>query len=75
MAVPYTTVALLGPRGQVVAQRRLTHHDGTAGTGGTGGDTEPGRILANAAEGLGALLAALGVVEDHAPNPQGAAAS
>ena len=57
VAVPYTTVALLGLRGQVVAQRRLTHHDGTAGTGdGTG----PGRILANAAQGLGALLAARG---------------
>jgi predicted NBD/HSP70 family sugar kinase len=49
VAVPYTTVALLGLRGQVVAQRRLPHRDGA---------TEPGRILANAAEGLGALLAA-----------------
>ncbi|WP_329314177.1 ROK family protein [Streptomyces sp. NBC_01262] len=49
VAVPYTTVALLGLRGQVVAQRRLTHRDGA---------TEPGRILARAAEGLGALRAA-----------------
>ncbi|MFE9834786.1 ROK family protein [Streptomyces sp. NPDC005551] len=46
VAVPYTTVALLDLRGRVVAERRL-RHDGT----------EPGRVLANAAEGLGALLA------------------
>jgi predicted NBD/HSP70 family sugar kinase len=51
VAVPYTTVALLDPRGRVVSQRRLDHdhleHDGT----------EPGRLLSRAADGLGALLA------------------
>jgi predicted NBD/HSP70 family sugar kinase len=47
VAVPYTTVALLDLRGRVVAERRLSHD------GGTG----PGRVLARAAEGLGALLA------------------
>jgi predicted NBD/HSP70 family sugar kinase len=51
VAVPYTTVALLDPRGRVVSQRRLNHdrleHDGT----------EPGRLLSRAADGLGALLA------------------
>jgi predicted NBD/HSP70 family sugar kinase len=46
VAVPYTTVALLDLRGQVVEQRRLPH-DGT----------EPCRVLARAAEGLDALLA------------------
>ncbi|MEU1625031.1 ROK family protein [Streptomyces sp. NPDC020096] len=46
VAVPYTTVALLDLRGRVVAQQRRDH-DGT----------EPGRILARTAEGLGALLA------------------
>lgn len=47
MAVPYTTVALLDLRGRVVAERELSHSGGT----------EPGRVLANAADGLGALLA------------------
>ncbi|MGW1864740.1 ROK family protein [Streptomyces mauvecolor] len=47
VAVPYTTVALLDLRGRVVAERRLGHGEGT----------EPGRVLANAADGLGALLA------------------
>ncbi|CAG6391904.1 ROK family protein [Streptomyces cocklensis] len=47
VAVPYTTVALLDLRGRVVEERRLSH-DGT----------EPGRLLARAADGLGALLAA-----------------
>lgn len=51
VAVPYTTVALLDLRGRVLAQRRL-RHDGT----------EPGRVLARAAEGLGELLAG------HAPD-------
>ncbi|MEV6041898.1 ROK family transcriptional regulator [Streptomyces xanthochromogenes] len=46
VAVPYTSVALLDLRGRVVAERRLGHDEGT----------EPGRILANAARGLGALL-------------------
>lgn len=47
VAVPYTTVALLDLRGRVVAERELSHSGGT----------EPGRVLANAADGLGALLA------------------
>ncbi|MFI6689542.1 ROK family protein [Streptomyces sp. NPDC050485] len=47
VAVPYTTVALLDLRGRVVVERRLGHGEGT----------EPGRVLANAADGLGALLA------------------
>ncbi|MFF3306924.1 ROK family protein [Streptomyces sp. NPDC002952] len=47
VAVPYTTVALLDLRGRVVAERRLDH-EGTA----------PERLLANAADGLDALLAA-----------------
>jgi predicted NBD/HSP70 family sugar kinase len=46
VAVPYTTVALLDLRGRVVAERRLRHEL-----------TEPSRVLARAAEGLGALLA------------------
>lgn len=46
VAVPYTTVALLDLRGRVVAERRLGHKA-----------TEPSRVLARAAEGLGALLA------------------
>ncbi|MET7593799.1 ROK family protein [Streptomyces sp. NPDC004082] len=46
VAVPYTTVALLDLRGRVVAERRLDH-EGTA----------PERLLANAADGLDALLA------------------
>lgn len=46
VAVPYTTVALLDLRGQVVAERRLKHDL-----------TEPARVLARAADGLGALLA------------------
>ncbi|MGW2818296.1 ROK family protein [Streptomyces sp. NPDC001415] len=50
VAVPYTTVALLDLRGRVIAERRLGH----------GGSTEPGRVLGNAADGLGALLAAAG---------------
>ncbi|MFJ3226875.1 ROK family protein [Streptomyces sp. NPDC086783] len=47
VAVPYTTVALLDLRGRVVAERRLDH-EGTA----------PERVLANATDGLDALLAA-----------------
>lgn len=47
VAVPYTTVALLDLRGRVVAERRLGHDGGT----------EPGRVLANAASHLNALLA------------------
>ncbi|MFI1362286.1 ROK family protein [Streptomyces griseochromogenes] len=46
VAVPYTTVALLDLRGRVVAERRLAHER-----------TDPGRVLARAAEGLAALLA------------------
>ncbi|MFF4268860.1 ROK family protein [Streptomyces sp. NPDC001536] len=46
VAVPYTTVALLDLRGRVVASRELKHE----------GVTEPGRVLARAADGLGALL-------------------
>ncbi|WP_240982526.1 ROK family protein [Streptomyces sp. S3(2020)] len=48
VAVPYTTVALLDLRGRVVASRELKHE----------GVTEPGQVLARAADGLGALLAA-----------------
>ncbi|MFD3839627.1 ROK family protein [Streptomyces sp. NPDC058642] len=48
VAVPHTTVALLDLRGRVVASRELKHEGGT----------EPGRVLARAADGLGALLAA-----------------
>ncbi|MCT9090738.1 ROK family protein [Streptomyces sp. ASQP_92] len=48
VAVPHTSVALLDLRGRVVAERRLGHD---AGTG-------PDRVLANAADGLGALLRA-----------------
>ncbi|MFD8236817.1 ROK family protein [Streptomyces sp. NPDC059696] len=48
VAVPYTTVALLDLRGRVVARREVKH---------TG--TEPGRVLARAADGLAALLAGL----------------
>ncbi|KKD06614.1 ROK family protein [Streptomyces sp. WM6386] len=47
VAVPHTTVALLDLRGRVVASRELRHE----------GVTEPGRVLARAADGLGALLA------------------
>ncbi|MER5749925.1 ROK family transcriptional regulator [Streptomyces sp. NPDC002088] len=46
VAVPYTTVALLDLRGRVVAERRLKHER-----------TDPGWVLARAADGLGALLA------------------
>lgn len=46
VAVPHTTVALLDLRGRVVASRELGHEDGT----------DPGRVLARAADGLGALL-------------------
>ncbi|MCX5334084.1 ROK family protein [Streptomyces sp. NBC_00140] len=46
VAVPHTTVALLDLRGRVVASRELKHE----------GVTEPGRVLARAADGLGALL-------------------
>ncbi|MFB0617467.1 ROK family protein [Streptomyces sp. AGS-58] len=46
VAVPYTTVALLDLRGRVVARRELKHEH-----------TDPGRVLARAAEGLAALLA------------------
>ncbi|MFF1295527.1 MULTISPECIES: ROK family protein [unclassified Streptomyces] len=48
VAVPHTTVALLDLRGRVVASRELKHE----------GVTDPGRVLARAADGLGALLAA-----------------
>ena len=47
VAVPYTTVALLDLRGRVVARRELKHEH-----------TDPGRLLARAADGLAALLAA-----------------
>ncbi|GAA3823853.1 ROK family transcriptional regulator [Streptomyces coacervatus] len=47
VAVPYTTVALLDLRGRVVARRELEHES-----------TDPGAVLARAADGLGALLAA-----------------
>ncbi|OIJ87187.1 sugar kinase [Streptomyces sp. MUSC 14] len=46
VAVPYTTVALLDLRGRVVARRELKHER-----------TEPGPVLARAAEGLAGLLA------------------
>ncbi|MFI6564550.1 ROK family protein [Streptomyces sp. NPDC050534] len=46
VAVPYTTVALLDLRGRVVARRELKHEH-----------TEPGRVLARAADALAALLA------------------
>ncbi|GHJ98879.1 ROK family protein [Streptomyces sp. NPDC003753] len=46
VAVPYTTVALLDLRGRVVAQREVKHER-----------TDPGWVLARAAEGLAALLA------------------
>ncbi|GAA3883764.1 ROK family transcriptional regulator [Streptomyces lacrimifluminis] len=45
VAVSYTTVALLDLRGRVVARRELAHEH-----------TDPGRVLARAAEGLRALL-------------------
>ncbi|MDC0765669.1 ROK family transcriptional regulator [Streptomyces sp. HD] len=48
VAVPYTTVALLDLRGRVVAERELKH----------AGATEPYGVLARAADGLAALLAA-----------------
>lgn len=58
VAVPYTTVALLDLRGRVVAERRLNH-------GEEGGDSDqqapppaPAQVLADAASGLRALLAA-----------------
>ncbi|MFJ8943381.1 ROK family protein [Streptomyces sp. NPDC102395] len=50
VAVPYTTVALLNLRGRVVARREL-RHEGREGT-------EPGAVLARAADGLDALLGA-----------------
>ncbi|MGW7527695.1 ROK family protein [Streptomyces sp. NPDC054783] len=46
VAVPYTTVALLDLRGRLVARRELKHER-----------TDPGRVLARAAEGLAGLLA------------------
>ncbi|MFF4542988.1 ROK family protein [Streptomyces sp. NPDC001435] len=46
VAVPYTTVALLDLRGRVLAQRELKHER-----------TDPGWVLARAADGLAALLA------------------
>ncbi|MFI6659376.1 ROK family protein [Streptomyces sp. NPDC050523] len=46
VAVPYTTVALLDLRGRVVARRELKHEH-----------TEPGRVLARAADALAALPA------------------
>ncbi|GAQ68902.1 N-acetylglucosamine repressor [Streptomyces turgidiscabies] len=45
VAVPYTTVALLDLRGRVVARRELKHER-----------TDPGWVLARAADGLRALL-------------------
>jgi predicted NBD/HSP70 family sugar kinase len=45
VAVPYTTVALLDLRGRVLAERRLKHER-----------TDPGWVLARAADGLRALL-------------------
>ncbi|MER7490245.1 ROK family transcriptional regulator [Streptomyces sp. NPDC126497] len=45
VSVPYTTVALLDPRGRVLAERRLRHEG-----------TEPSRVLARAAGALAALL-------------------
>ncbi|MFE1294328.1 ROK family protein [Streptomyces sp. NPDC058731] len=48
IAVPYTTVALLDLRGRVVLRREWKHEG-----------TEPGRVLARAAEGLAALRAAV----------------
>ncbi|MFG2605784.1 ROK family protein [Streptomyces sp. NPDC048514] len=48
VAVPYTTVALLDLRGRVLARRELKH-----------GRTDPGRVLARAAEGLAGLFAAV----------------
>ncbi|MET7699306.1 ROK family protein [Streptomyces sp. NPDC005485] len=47
VAVPYTTVAVLDLRGRVVAERRLSH----------AGRTDPGQVLARAADGLNSLLA------------------
>ncbi|MCE3035956.1 ROK family transcriptional regulator [Streptomyces sp. CMSTAAHL-2] len=46
VAVPYTTVALLDLRGRVLARRELKHER-----------TDPGRVLARAAEGLATLFA------------------
>ncbi|MCI3269624.1 ROK family protein [Streptomyces cylindrosporus] len=46
VAVPYTTVALLDLRGRVVVRRELPHER-----------TDPGWVLARAAEGLAGLLA------------------
>ncbi|MYR22468.1 ROK family transcriptional regulator [Streptomyces sp. SID6137] len=46
VAVPYTTVALLDLRGRVLARRELKHER-----------TDPGLVLARAAEGLAALFA------------------
>ncbi|MGI5454835.1 ROK family protein [Streptomyces sp. CA-249302] len=46
VAVPYTTVALLDLRGRVVSRRELPHER-----------TDPGWVLARAAEGLAELLA------------------
>ncbi|MCW7945285.1 ROK family transcriptional regulator [Streptomyces hygroscopicus] len=46
VAVPYSTVALLDLRGRVVAERRLKHER-----------TDPGWVLARAADGLRELLA------------------
>ena len=46
VAVPYTTVALLDLRGRVLAERRIGHDT-----------TDPSRVLARAADGLGALFA------------------
>ncbi|GGW37414.1 sugar kinase [Streptomyces lucensis JCM 4490] len=48
VAVPYTTVALLDLRGRVVARRELKHER-----------TDPGRVLARAADGLAELFAAV----------------
>ncbi|MFG2356158.1 ROK family protein [Streptomyces sp. NPDC048521] len=48
VAVPYTTVALLDLRGRVVARRELKHER-----------TDPGWVLARAAEGLAGLFAAV----------------
>ncbi|MGW5254044.1 ROK family protein [Streptomyces sp. NPDC004012] len=49
VAVPYTTVALLDLRGQVLIERRIAHEH-----------TDPDRVLTRAADGLRALLAESG---------------
>ncbi|MEU4656695.1 ROK family transcriptional regulator [Streptomyces sp. NPDC023723] len=62
VAVPYTTVALLDPRGRVLAERRLPH--GPAGAA-------PAQVLARAADALAQLLERAG---DSVPAAVGFAA-